>query len=341
MGEILSGFLSAPVGQGMLKLQPNRAKDFARKYDSKQSVPQKILGVAGRMLATGSTSEYQLKPAIPPRQYQPHNCWPWVPCQYQHGHPPPGVGFVRVLDTLRAQTSGPLPAAHHEGVATASGPFSVRLPGVFFSGDQSTSGRRQSCLPAESSRSFPILQPVIDNSAILPFRPPPVSSLYAPPSQPPLPADRASLSGTSARRTKLSTSSEDLIYIPPVPVDGTDLGTSHELVSLQGRLERELQRYRDRNMLLGQNGNRRINPFSQGELVELLADIVCDVDMPVLMETADAAKCLEFVLILSTVEGVIGDLSNHCVKLEPFLANKRLKIYVCREQHVPNLYVGK
>jgi hypothetical protein len=122
-----------------------------------------------------------------------------------------------------------------------------------------------------------------------------------------------------------------LIYIPPVLVDDTDLRTNHELVSLQGRLEQELQSYRERNMPLEQNGNWRINPFRQGELVELLAGIVCDMDMPVLTETADAAECLEFVLILSTVEGVIGDLSNHCVKLEPFLANRRLKIFVCRK----------
>jgi hypothetical protein len=329
----MSGFITAPPSQGMLKLQPTNAKDFERKYDPQQTLAQKLLGAAGRMIATGSTSEYQLSPAIPPRLYQPHNCWPWVLCEYRCGHPPPRSGHVRVLDVLKARSTSSLPLPSHASDAATSTILSARLPGVFLPNDQDAASRRFSLSSAQSLRPYPLAQPAMESVESPAFGTQPQSSLCAslPQTQSTAPSERSTAS--SALLLQPSSPSRDSICDLPTSLGDSDISTNPELIILQNRLEHELLQYRNQKMPLNVDGRtRRINPFHRNQLIDLLASIVCNVNIPVQTVFKNVAECEEFVLIVSTVEGVIGDLARHCIALEPFLVEGRLSIFVSRVQ---------
>jgi hypothetical protein len=90
LGGILSP--SARTNPGSLVLNPTTAGEF-RAHHGQRAPLQAFFAEIGRVYSSVSNSNHQQRATQPAAfkasLYQPHNCWPWRRCGYDHGAPGP------------------------------------------------------------------------------------------------------------------------------------------------------------------------------------------------------------------------------------------------------------
>jgi hypothetical protein len=321
------------VNQGSLSLHPTNADEF-RAHHGQSSAIQKLFGMSGRLLGTGTTAEYQLRPAAPPRLYQSHSCWPWILCGYHTGNPPQWNARQSIRDSLTNLTSSRTSSSETESSRFNSSIQSrPLLPGVVLPGHlQRSSQTRQSSAhsPPLYSQENVILGEYFGSSHYqtsgLETSARDASNLYA--------IGKETPSGT------LDPLNQQLAAMAIEPSTSTSFSENssgvgenqRHLEAVQAQLEESLQKYlRDHRPQQRDGQSQTINASQKRALAVILTTSLSAAEFRVPEHCSSIEQCEDFAMIASTIEGIVGDLALYGVALEPILVGGQLSIFVCSD----------
>jgi hypothetical protein len=355
--EILSGFVTRPLYKpGTQKVHPLSGRDF-RVGHGEQTTAQKVFGAMGRFIGTGTTKEYTLRQPVPPQRYLPHNCWPWVICECHAGHPPARRG-PRTLNILNA---GPRSNDDLSGTREPGERSSVRLfqpPRVDAAGNHyniiySPSFKQESTSPSTSSNTQTQIQTrrfdsdlyeVSTRAHRAPVQTQRMRNIFHSELAPEL-IGKSWVKTPDASLTGFHSSAMDGSYAGASSENTNHFSTqelsaalqesrnqqkeSKDIVFIQQRLEQALKEYKREVLLPGSDSqSSETRSFQTQRLLEVLTVVFSDTAIYIPNFNGEAQYSEEFVIILSTVEAIIGDVELYGVKLMPVLADRQLNVFV-------------
>jgi hypothetical protein len=338
MMEVYSGFISPPkTYPGAHKLHPTARGDFIVGRGI-QTPAQKVLGSIGRLMGTGTTKEYVLRPAVRPRKYLPHNCWPWLHCEYCNGYATYKAESTRILDIIKRPSQNLSITGTNGRSGQISTMYSFRLPGettnrvgpeisTTFGAHTPQNRTAGSFAPTREKAPLPpfhhrtvqwnndVLNPPLDSSAM--------GSK----------GSETQVANSSGITIESSTSEPDrfstndmvstLIEVEHLQQDMNDVATVQQI------LEILLEPYQQIHTSLHWNDKGRdTNPFRRQGVIKVLREVFSDPDFYIRDHSSNANESEKFARILSTVESIVGNLESYRISLNGLIVEGQLSILV-------------
>jgi hypothetical protein len=346
--EILSGFVVPPKDKrATQKVHPLSSADFIFANEERNWV-RRMFGAVGRYIGTGTTREYRLRPAVPPQRYMPHDCWPWLVCECRNGSPPSEIR-TRVLDILKrgSQSAMPMSDAGHRGASSMAQSFQSHYgptngephrSGYPISSRFETYNLRNNPGATVSHEFDPELYGVSTRlqqphsrlqGEFGIFNPNSARDLAGPSSFGTLGVNITNSDGTALTRPSHSANITDFDSFATEELTSAlqaslnEQSTIADIGRTQERLRQALQEYQRNTMSADANEGTRVM-----DLKEVLSRVLSKAEIYVPDYEGEAAHSEQYVMIVSTIEAVIGDLEFHGITLCPYLFDGQLSILV-------------
>ena len=302
-------------------------------------------------MSTGTTRQLQPGRKVPNRRYQPHSCWPWLPCSSSKGSWGSTSSDHSVLESLRAPRKTSRSPPRTNSWAHNTSEVSARLPGVFLPGDSQRlsqmSGHRSPTTISKyhrgsqsdtscSSPSLPASPRLFSNESTIIGSGESTSHMCLP-LMPPVPQTQVSKRYPDCEHS-IVTESNTISMATPGSVPSSSAVEnprfSHrDLATVNRQLSQALARYRQIYMSTNRDEADSKNPFRGKHLLNLLREVLSQDKISIGSPCESVDHCEGFGIILSTIEASVGDLARYGIAIMPTLVDNTLTISVSDDQH--------